>query len=361
MDSTTFRILDALSRHPGSKPSINGLVKEIRELGYIAHYKNIYDKTQKLKKQEMLTIKKTGNISLISLNTSNPQLIDQLTIMELEKKNNLLQKHPHEKEPIQELETTCDNKPTSIALINPEKNIKLNITEILYLTTNRNTKPPLTRLREIARKHNTTIHSLTLTSQELQKMLEAEEQNQAKKILENKIILANPAMFWKTITKIKPREAGENKPDPGKISPEALEYNLRRFGYASLTTKQQEKTDNINIETIIIACLLQGDARLKEAVPVLLAKNKINHRLLHYLALKHHKHNLTGYFIETTSELVVDQEKKKELRNMLKLFETYSDKKPKTSSEETTPKRWSVETKTSKRDLKEKMRLYNAI
>lgn len=358
MDSTTFRILDALSREPGRGRSINGLVREIKELGYSAYYKNVYDEVQELKEEGFLSVKKIGNISLVSLNLASPQLIDQLTVMELEKKKQMLREYPQEEGFIRGLESIREGNLLSTALIRPQRNIKLNAAEVIYLTVNEEAEPLLTQSREHARRHNRALYPLILTEQEFQEMLQAREKNQAKEFLKDKTVLVNPAAFWKAVSRIRPQEGSEGELDPGKMGLEALYYNLNRFGYTAFTTKPQERAGETNIESLVMACLLAKDARLAEAVAVLLAKNKMNYRLLLYLALKLNKLNMMGYLIETTSELA--REKKKELREALKLFEMYR-KIAKVSSKNPTARRWGVKTKTTRRDFEEKMRLYDAI
>lgn len=361
MDSTTFRILDTLSRDPGRRQSINGLVREIKELGYSAYYKNIYNKIQKLKEEGLLLVKKTGNISLVSLNLTSLQLIDQLMIMELEKKKQILQEYPQEEEFIRGLESIHEGGLLSTALIRPQRNIKLNAAEVLYLTVNEEAESLLTHSKKLARRHNKAVYPLILREQEFQEMLQTREKNQVKELLKDKTVLVNPTLFWKTVSRTRPQEAEEGELDPGKIGVERLYYNLSRFGYTAFTTRPQEKTGETNIETLVMACLLAGDARLAEAVAVLLAKNRVNYRLLLYLALKHHKLSMMGYLIETTSELIRDKERRDELNEALKLFRVYHEMPAKVSSKNPTARRWGVKTKTTRKDFKEKMRLYNAV
>jgi len=118
MDSTTFRILDALSRDPGREDSISGLVRTIKSLGHSGYYKNIYQRVQNMKEEKLLRIRKVGKTSLVSLRLDNPRTIDELSIMEIERKKKLRDRYPPEEEFIQHL--GAENL-TCLALIRPER------------------------------------------------------------------------------------------------------------------------------------------------------------------------------------------------------------------------------------------------
>jgi hypothetical protein len=92
MDKTTFRILDTLSRDLGTPTSINELTKKIKETHGTAYYKNIYDKIQDLKKQDIISLSEIGKSSIITLNFNNYRLTDILAEMELKKKQEFLKK-----------------------------------------------------------------------------------------------------------------------------------------------------------------------------------------------------------------------------------------------------------------------------
>lgn len=355
MDSTTFRILDALSRSLGKRYSINGLVKRMQELGYTAYYKNVYDRVQELRGEGILEVSKTGNASLVSLRLGNPQTIDELSVLELEKKRRLLEKHADEEFFIRELESAGKDI-ISLSLIEPEENIKLNAAEILCLAESSSAESILKKFKELAGKHNRRLCPLVLSNEEFKFLLEARGYNSVKGILADKVVLTNPSGFWKTIS-----EAGIREESLHKMSEPELYYNLSRFGYTAFTIEEKGKAEEYGIESTITACLMKDDARLTEAVLILLAKNTVNFRLLLYLTLKYNKTNMMGYLIEAAKTLIKDEKKKKNLDAALKLFELFC--KPAETAESANPmaKKWGVETRTALSDLEETMRLYNAV
>lgn len=360
MDSTAFRILDALSQNPGCKYSINGLVGRIRELGYSAYYKNVYDRVQELKEEGILDVRKTGNTSLVSLHFNGPHVFDELAVMELEKKKRLINKHPQTGTFIHDLEAQLDDS-HSLALVRPDENIKLNTTDILCLTKPENTEDILKRCRLLGQKHNTRIHPLTLTTEEFTRLLESREQNPVWEILADKIVLTNPAGFWKTAGEARIPESRRERHGPHRMSMRELYSNLSRFGYAAFTVNEGGEAEEYCIESTITACLLNDDARLREAAPILLTKNHINYRLLLYLAVKHKRVNSAGYFMEAAKELIQDEEKKKTLGQALKLFMLFRETPREVEASNPVAEKWGVETRTTLRDLEETMRLYNAV
>jgi hypothetical protein len=363
MDLTGFRILDALSRDPGKEESISGLVQRIKELGYKGYYKNIYDKVQDMKREGLLRVRKIGRVVLISLKLDDPRTIDELSIMEIERKRRLMKAYAEEEEFIQDLEVADNENLHCLAFMKPEKNIKLNAAEILYLmNSEKGMESLLKRVKKLAAKYNKAIYPLILTEKEFQRLLELREHNQAKELLKDKIVMVNPAGFWRIISQAKIIDVGERKLNPREIRKSALYYNLGRFGYSVFTNElKKEKPVKLEVETIIMACLMAEEARLREAVPILLSKNKVNHQILLFLAIKYRKINILGYLMEMTKNLIRNDKKKVVLDNALSLFELFRENSGEIKVKDSLAKKWGIEIRTTKKEIEEKMRLYNAI
>ena len=353
MDSTTFRALYALSGRIDRGQSISELVRSIKELGYTAYYKNIYDKCQKLKEDNIVQIGKAGMTSLVSLKLSNPLTIDELATMELMRKKEFLE--GADSQLIRGVESMRFSSITSSALIEPERNRKLNTLELLFLLDSDQEADVIIKgIKEISRKYNKTIYPLLLTEREFKGRLEAQGYNTVKEMLTNKIVLENPSAFWRTISDAK--ISGNAGVDLRGINSGELYQNLEGFGYSAFTTNHTEKIQDLSVETAIIACLLKDDARLTEAAAVLIAKNQVNSRLLLYLGLKYGRLNLLGYLMETVKTLTRDDDKRAALAVGLALFSVFHER----ASSDTIAGGWGVETRTTAQDLENTLRRYNA-
>ncbi len=357
MDLTGFRILDALAREPGREESISGLVQRIRELGYKGYYKNVYDKVQWMGKEGLLKVRKVGRVSLISLKLNSFRTRDELAIMEIERKKGLMDKYPEEEEFIRAIEE-ADGNLNSIAFMRAERNIKLNAAEILYLlNSEKGVEHLLEEVKKLAARYNRVIYPLILTEEEFQGLLESEEHNQVKELLGDKVVMVNSTGFWKLVGQGKIPGVGEII-NPEGIEKAQLYYNLGRFGYAAFTKEFPGKSARFNIETIILACLMAEEARLREAIPVLLSKNRINYRLLLFLAIKYRRTGILGYLMEMTRDLIKDDKK---MDKALKLFELFGENSKELKVKDSLAKKWGVESRTTLKEIEEKMRLYHAI
>jgi hypothetical protein len=353
MDSTTFRALYALSTRIDSGQSISELVRRIKELGYTAYYKNIYDKCQKLKEANIVKIEKAGMTSLVSLKLTNPLTIDELATMEMMRKKEFFEKA--DSQLMRDIESMRFSSIKSTALIGPETNRKLNTSEIFFLLdSDQEAESIYKSIREISKKYNKTIYPLLLTEQEFRAQLEAQWYNPVKEILRDKFVLENPSAFWRTISDAKVSELADV--DLRKINSGELNQNLERFGYLAFTITHSEKTQDLSVETTIIACLLKDDARLTEAAAVLIAKNRINSRLLLYLGLKYGRLNLIGYLMETVKAVTRDDNKRAALSAGLALFNVFHER----ALSDTIAGGWGVETRTTAQDLENTLGRYNA-
>jgi len=316
MDETTFRILDALSRDLGNPISINELTNRIKELHETAYYKNIYDKIQDLKKQNILVISKIGKSSIIKLNFNNYLLTDILAEMELKRKRDFLEKKTELQMLFLEMQTYFNQGfyfIESILLINPENNIKLNRMEFLFILAEqlqwtKNGNPESKEKGEmmiqseiqgihaimqmLQSMHNIKTDYLILRESEFLELLKSENSNPLKEMLSNKIALYSPQSFWITIkialTKGIQIKLEKEEANPMKILEHDSIYNLSRFGYKEIGPKTTQGKD-ICIEFIITSILLKNDARRIQAIPILLAKNKANYNLLIFLCQKFNK------------------------------------------------------------------------
>lgn len=346
MDKTTFRILDILSRDLGSSISINQLTKRIKETHGTAYYKNIYDKIQDLKKQDILKLSEIGKASVITLNFSNYRLTDILAEMELKKKQELLEKNIEMQTVFLEIDKEFRGIPSieSILIIDPEKNLKLNRMEFLFLLADFDEITNIYSIMEgFQSRHNIKIDSLTITEKEFLNLLDSEESNPLKEMLSNKIAFFSPQDFWiwikTTVIKGIRIKTGEET-NPARISERDLTYNLNRFGYKELGLRI-EQGRKICIEYIITSILLQDDARRIQAIPILLTKNKINYNLLIFLCKKYKKAEGLLGIIKALNRI----KESDETNNAIKILETMKIKG----------------IKMNEKSIAEKMRLYDAI
>ena len=115
--------------------------------------------------------------------------------------------------------------------------------------------------------------------------------NPIKEILSDKIVIFYPQTFWFIIKEMSDEgiqiHVQENI-HPAKISEQDIEYNLDRFGYSEFGTKIVGG-NNIGTEYLVASLLIKGDARRREAIPIILAKNseKTNFGLLVFLCQKY--------------------------------------------------------------------------
>ncbi len=350
MDETTFRILDTLSSGLGSPVSINELTKKISERHGTAFYANIYEKTRSLVKQGIISITKSGKSSIASLNFENYLTVDLLADMESRKKQEFLADKPELQMLFMELDTYCSDLSfmKSASLISPERNEKLNRAELLILSKGREIQDGILALDKILgslqRIHGINIDYLILTKEAFLDLLKSDEINPLKEMLSDQITFLFPQAFWIEIRAMLQdgihlafREAATN---PAKIHEQDLVYNLARFGYKELgrETKQGEK---ICVEYITASILMKDDARLNNAIPIILAKNKPDYNLLIFLA---QKYGLAGKLLGLLNAL--NQIKPAtELRQAIRILEVMNVK----------------EIKVDEKSIRAKMRLYDAI
>ncbi len=294
MDKTTFRILDTLSRDLASPVSINELTKRITRLHSPAYYKNVYDRVHELSRRRLLSVSTTGNASQVSLNLGSYLLTDMLAEVEMINKRTLLENREGIQAILMELES-CLSRDfpliDSVSLVAPKRNLSLNRLEFLIILKRGATDLMDMHLclRRLQSMHNISIDPLILSESEFTGFLRSSEYNPLKDMLSDKIAVLNPVNLWRLLSKhltsgmvIK----STGSVDITRIPEKDLSYNLERFGYREFGTRTRAGR-RICLECIIISAMLSSDARKRESVPILLAKNKINYSLLVFLCQEH--------------------------------------------------------------------------
>ncbi|MEO9307499.1 MAG: hypothetical protein ABI342_04200 [Nitrososphaera sp.] len=355
MDEATYRILDILTRNLGKPLSINELTGKIEEIYGRTYYANTNEKIHDLAKDGTITLSKAGRSWLISINFNNYLIIDLLAEMELRRKQDFLQKKQEMQMLMMEIDTYLHSflLIKSISLMNPEKNSRLNKTELLIHLSRRErdkveeAKIGIHAIIDTLKKiHNIRIDYLILEDKMFLNLLKSDEINSAREMLSNKIVILNPQDFWIEIKKAGADGikiiAEENEVNPAKISDEDLIFNLARFGYTEMgpTIKQGRL---ICIEYIIIAIIFQNDARRIDAIPVILAKNsdKTNYDILLFLARKYGFGGRILGILKTLRNLMVHGMKM--IDEPIRLLEAMKIE----------------EIKANQKSIKEKLRLYN--
>ncbi len=301
MDETTYRILGILSRNLGSPMSINELTKKMEEAHGGAHYANIHEKIQDLNHDRIITLSRSGRSSLVSINFDNYLIIDLLAEMELRRKQDFLRGQQEMQMLMLEIDTYLHNLLLikSASLMYPERNMRLNKVELLIHLKESGDRKSMeeskigiyTTLNNLQKIHNIRIDYLLLEDALFLDLLKSNERNPIREALHNKIVVLNPQDFWMEIRNATEKGtkiiAEERETHPAKIKEQDLVFNLARFGYAELGPKIKPG-DTICIEYIISAIMFQNDARRMDAIPIILAKNskKTNYDLLLFLARK---------------------------------------------------------------------------
>jgi len=350
MDTLTLRILNTLSSNIGEYLSINQLTKRVKDNYGTAHYANIYQSLQELKTEGLIKLNRIGRSSNVELNFQNYLLIDTLAEIEIEKKRNFLSERNELLPFLTEMQKSLDNRCTirSISSMNPKKNIKLNRIEFLFLLNktpeyHAETLQLYKELQELQNKHNLKINSLITDQNDFHDLITSNEINPLREALNEEITFFCPQTFWSEIKQVAEKteiKTIKTETKPAKIPDLDLTYNLNRFGYREFG-RHMDQGKRICIEYITTAILLQNDARLLEAIPIILAKNSFKTNLIAFLSQK----------FETTGKLL----------GLLKILQAL---KPKPEVNETIDILETLnieEIPADKESILQKMRLYNAL
>lgn len=293
MDKSTFQIFDQLTSNLDNSLSISDLTKEIEKKYGSAYYANIYNKLQKLKEQDLINLKQIGRTSLIELNFSNYFLLDFLAEMDIEKKRLFFKNKPELVPLLVELEQSMSDVGSikSFGSINIERKIKLNKIELLFLLKKSSNYHEdaikiFSTLLDLQKKHNIQIIGLIINQNSFSKLMMSDEINPVREALPNFLSLFCPQLFWGEIRNIKRTykiQSFTEELNPLKISQPDLMYNLNRFGYKEFGWNIEQGKKGC-IEYIITSLLLQNDARLFQAIPVIISKNSFDSNVLIFLA-----------------------------------------------------------------------------
>ena len=270
--------------------------------------------------------------------------------MEIEKKRNFLTNRndlfPLLTEMDKTLTDTCTIK--SISSINPSKNIKLNKIELLFLLRDipnyhNETIELYKEMLKLQNKYNLKINNLIIDKHDFLELTTSSEINPLREALSEKIILFCPQAFWSEIKEIAEKtEIRTIRPEtkPANISDLDLTYNLNRFGYREIGLKMAQGK-KFCIEYITTAILLKEDARLIEAIPIILAKNSFKSNILAFLS---QKYDTSGKLLGLL-KILQNLKPTREITQTIELLETLNAK----------------EIPADEESIMQKLRLYNAL
>lgn len=293
-----MKIMDVLSRQIGNPISINELKNKIEGSYGSANYAGIHSKLRSLTEEQITNSETAGKSLIASLNFRNWITTDLLAQTDIWKKIETLRSHPELQMllPNIYIDFASLNIIKSMCIINAERNLALNKAEFLILINVPEERAEDSiiaihkRMQTLQNKQNIRINNLILTTEEFIDLLKSDEANPLREMLPNRINLLSPQAFW-TEFMIASEEGLRLKfetkeTEPKNIPEQILTYNLWRFGYKEFGTDLIQGK-GICIEYVITSILLGGDARRIEAIPVILAKNKVNYNLLIFLSQKY--------------------------------------------------------------------------
>ena len=298
MYDTTFRILDTLSRNLGRPTSIRQLTQEIKDLHGTAYYANIYRSIQGLADDGLLRLTPAGRSSLVSLDFGCYLIPALLTEVEFVRKRRFLGERKEWQMLLAELEERLRSLPGTgpACLIDPERNARLNRAELLILLQGpgcgAGVSPEAVHvaLADLGKRHGVRLDALVLGEERLTECLRSPERNPVQEMLADEVAFHKPQDLWAAI-----RDAVVHglalrflRPatNPAKIPERDLVTNLARFGYREMGTRAGSG-EELCLELVLTALLMQGDARRIGAIPALLAKNPVDYSLLVFLARRH--------------------------------------------------------------------------
>ena len=344
MNSTELWVLETLAKAPKSAMSISDIARAPKGARGRAYYKNVHAAVRALEAEGIVRTRKAGKTSLVEIGFGGPLTAGALGMMEIGKKLAFLKEEPGEGGLVRDLEGL-----EIAALIRPRENLALNICEVLCVSEGPD--GALDGLRRIGKMRNRRIIPLALTPAEFTGLLGSGGGSAAREALRDCIVLAGQEAFWRLVESSQFAEDGR----------EGLQKSLARFGYEGWGAERAKCSKGHagggqigGLEEAIIACILSGDARLFEAVPALLAKNRANYRLLLYLALKGGVAEKAG-FLAATAAATTGRD---DLKRGAKVFEPY--KKGPTPGKNPLAREWGVRTRDTAADFKRVMEVYGA-
>jgi hypothetical protein len=319
MEKLEFRIINTLSRRFNTPVTISELTREIRLLHGAAHYANVYRRVQQLESDGVITTERIGNASLISLNRDSYQMVDWLAEAEIIRERELLRDNPRWQMLIDQLSTHLGGLHTmgTPCLIDAERNLKRNRLELLFRLEGRadgfgrRAKAVRNVLRQLQASSAVRIDALILSDSQFRRFVSSPEKNPVKEMLSSKLAFLMPDIFWLHLRNMVAHGINigfdKEQTHPAKIPERDLVYNMARFGYKEFGTRVQEGKD-ICLEYILTRLLLRGDARRREAVPVLLAKSRPDYGLLIFLSQKYGVADRLHGLLKALSDVESDEE-----------------------------------------------------
>ncbi|MFH1199628.1 MAG: hypothetical protein V1708_01015 [Candidatus Micrarchaeota archaeon] len=389
MNDTAFRILDALARNLGASFSIKGLAEEIAASKQPGYYKNIYDEVQRMNKEDLLNIAVNGAGSFVSLNFDSEGLLLALCEMEIRRTKALLEE-PRWLALYKEMSWHFLKKPgyppyplEAACLIKDPTSLALNKADFLFIIETPLPFGPISLIptqaeimkriedereamysyaRFISERTNTQVSFLALTMEEFGDLASSPALNPLKDMIKAEVAIVNPQVYWLQFNKMRYEGKSilfqDTPADPLKLKRQDAAAVFSRFGYRELGAPES-KTPGYCLETAIAAALLEQDARLLEAIPILLAKNHetISFPLLEYLAMKCGKLNLYGCLLALAQG--ASRSLKRNLRSEMSLFrvrkECHVEEKGQMLA-----KTWDLKLRINPNDVEQKMRDYSA-
>lgn len=372
LNDAALRILDVLAMNLGRPFSIRELNGQMSSKSKKSYYANTHKQVGELKGKQFLTLTRIGHSSSIELNFSSSELTGALAQMELQKASKLFQDHrlTQFRKNLDELflETPFVG---AACIIESAQALALNKIELLFIIrphtqeSNANPLQPLPqaeeqrallgeKMRSLAAKTSLRIDFLALTAQEFLNELFSPQANPVKALARTEVCVFNPGFYWMLIAagKAQGRQLffDETPADARKIERQDVLPAFERHGYQEFGAATM-RLPGYSIETAIAAALILEDARLLEAIPIILAKDenkRINYALLEYLARKHGKAGLFGFLLETAIEF------SKPLKTNLSALKCLERMRQEYGQN------WDMRLQLRKKDISEKMRLYHA-
>ena len=116
---------------------------------------------------------------------------------------------------------------------------------------------------------------------------------------------------------------GRKKEKPDPIDRETIIFNLSHYGYELLTTKRIKEKKILPLEELLIQILIRyPEARLIEAIPILMLKNRIDKFELYRKAYDYNLTNKMGFLAEIACILARKRGRKnKDLKELMHALE----------------------------------------
>ena len=282
MNKEETKILSYLSDNLGDGGNIREMSESINKKYGPAYYSNIYHTTNRLKQIGIVGIAQEGKNRKITLNTENPLSTYYMSEIESHKASQI----GLSKEMLSSIQDLAEKfNIFSICTLETEKYLKINRIEMLILTWNHDDDSKLIRsLLQTESEQGIKIDPCIFSIDEFIRMMQTDELNPIKDLIQNKCVLHNSEGFWSLINHhkigIKKEKLGRFTHD---LTEEELAYNYNRQGYQ--LNERIRPSEKISLETTIFSMSIKNKTRIKYGAIILLYKNieKINWAYLFYM------------------------------------------------------------------------------